>query len=96
MYDFDQHRLTLVPRSCYQINEDNMDVLHRQLKPLMDVMDRALMTYEIKMDASYALMPTITIDRIHIYLDGAEAITELALVVDVAMLQLKGGLRTRY
>jgi len=46
------------------------------------------------MDASYALMPTITIDRIHIYLDGAEAITQLALTVDVAMLRLKGGLRT--
>ena len=73
-----------------------MDVPYRQLKPLLDVMDRALMTYEIKMDASYALMPTITIDRIHIYLDGAEAITELALVVEPAMLQLKGGLRTRY
>ena len=94
-YDFDQHRLTLVPRSCYQINQDNMDVLHRQLKPLCDVMDRQLMTYEVKMDASYSLAPTITIDRIHIYLDGAEAITELALVVDTHMLQLKGGLRTR-
>ena len=93
-YDFDQHRLTLVPRSCYQITEDNMDVPYRQLKPLCDVMDRALMTYEVKMDASYALMPTITIDRIHIYLDGAEAITQLALTVDVAMLRLKGGLRT--
>ena len=94
-YDFDAHRLTLVPRSCYQITQDNMDVPYRQLKPLCDVMDRALMTYEIKMDASYALMPTITIDRIHIYLDGAEAITQLALLVDVAMLRLKGGLRTR-
>ena len=94
-YDFDQHRLTLVPRSCYQITDNSMDVMHRQLKPLLDVMDRQLMTYEVKMDASYELAPTITIDRIHIYLDGAEAITELALVVDVTMLQLKGGLRTR-
>ena len=93
-YDFDQHRLTLVPRSCYQITQDNMDVPYRQLKPLCDVMDRALMTYEIKMDASYALMPTITIDRIHIYLDGAEAITQLALIVEPEMLRLKGGLRT--
>ena len=93
-YDFDQHRLTLVPRSCYQIDKDSMDVMHRQLKPLMDTMDRQLMTYEIKMDASYTLAPTITIDRIHIYLDGAEAITELALTVDTHMLQLKGGLRT--
>ena len=94
-YDFDQHRLTLVPRSCYQVNRETMDIPYIQLKPLLTVMDQALMTYEIKMDASYDLMPTITIDRIHIYLDGAEAITELALVVDVAMLQLKGGLRTR-
>jgi len=93
-YDFDSHRLTLVPRSCYQINQDNMDVPYRQLKPLLDVMDRQLMTYEVKMDASYSLAPTITIDRIHIYLDGAEAITALALVVDTHMLQLKGGLRT--
>ena len=51
------------------------------------------MTYEIKMDASYDLMPTITIDRIHIYLDGAEAITQLALIVDVEMLRLKGQLK---
>ena len=94
-YDFDQHRLTLVPRSCYQINEDNMDVMHRQLKPLLDTMDRQLMTYEVKLDASYELAPTITIDRIHIYLDGAEAITELALIVEPDMLLLKGGLRTR-
>ena len=94
-YDFDQHRLTLVPRSCYQCDADSMDVPYRQLKPLLDTMDRQLMTYEVKMDASYTLAPTITIDRIHIYLDGAEAITELALVVDVTMLQLKGGLRTR-
>ena len=93
-YDFDQHRLTLVPRSCYQINSDNWDVPYRQLKPLCDVMDRALMTYEVKMDASYALMPTITIDRIHIYLDGAEAITQLALIVEPEMLRLKGALRT--
>ena len=93
-YDFDQHRLTLVPRSCYQITQDNMDVPYRQLKPLLDVMDRALMTYEVKMDASYDLMPTITIDRIHIYLDGAEAITQLALIVEPEMLRLKGGLRT--
>ena len=71
-----------------------MDVPYRQLKPLCDVMDRALMTYEVKMDASYALMPTITIDRIHIDLAGAEAITQLALIVDVEMLRLKGGLRT--
>ena len=71
-----------------------MDVPYRQLKPLLDVMDRALMTYEVKMDASYALMPTITIDRIHIYLDGAEAITQLALIVDVDVLRLRGGLRT--
>ena len=93
-YDFDQHRLTLVPRSCYQVNKETMDIPYIQLKPLLNCMDQALMTYEIKMDASYDLMPTITIDRIHIDLAGAEAITQLALIVDVAMLRLKGGLRT--
>ena len=92
-YDFDQHRLTLVPRSCYQVNKETMDIPYIQLKPLLNVMDQALMTYEIKMDASYDLMPTITIDRIHIYLDGAEAITQLALIVDVEMLRLKGQLK---
>lgn len=92
-YDFDQHRLTLVPRSCYQVNEDTMDVPYRQLKPLMHTMDSALMEYEIKLDASYGLAPTITIDRVHIYLDGAEAITQLALIVEPEMLLLKGGLR---
>ena len=70
-----------------------MDVPYRQLKPLCDVMDRALMTYEVKMDASYDLMPTITIDRIHIYLDGAEAITQLALMVEPDVLRLRGQLK---
>ena len=93
-YDFEQHRLTLVPRTCYCITDD-VDVPYIQLKPLMDVMDRALMQYDIRFDASYANAPTITIDRIHIYLDGAEAITQLALIVEPDALLLKGGLRTR-
>lgn len=92
-YDFDTHRLTLVPRTLYRIDEDTMDVPYRQLKPLLDVMDRHLMEYEIKLDASYGMAPTIHIDRIHIYLDGAEAITQLALIVEPEMLRLKGGLR---
>ena len=73
-----------------------MDVPYRQLKPLIDTMDRALMEYEIKLDASYGMAPVIHIDRIHIYLDGAEAITQLALIVEPAMLRLKGGLRQSY
>ena len=93
-YDFDQHRLTLVPRSCYQVEADSMDVPYRQLKPLISIMDSALMEYEIKLDASYRLAPAITIDRVHIYLDGAEAITQLALIVEPEALLLKGGLRT--
>ena len=93
-YDFDQHRLTLVPRTLYRVDEDNMDVPYRQLKPLLDVMDRALMQYEIKLDASYGMAPVIHIDRVHIYLDGAEAITQLALIVEPEMLRLRGGLRT--
>ena len=95
-YDFDTHRLTLVPRTLYRVDEDNMDVPYRQLKPLMDTMDRALMEYEIKLDASYGMAPVIHIDRIHIYLDGAEAITQLALIVEPQMLRLKGGLRQSY
>ena len=93
-YDFDQHRLTLVPRSCYNVDADSMDVPYIQLKPLISIMDSALMEYEIKLDASYRLAPTITIDRVHIYLDGAEAITQLALIVTPDALLLKGGLRT--
>ena len=94
-YDFDQHRLTLVPRTCYCITDD-VDQPYMQLKPLMTVMDNALMEYDIRFDASYANAPTITLDRIHIYLDGAEAITQLALLVDREHLILKGGLRTQY
>jgi len=94
-YDFDQHRLTLVPRSCYNVSSDTMDVPYLQLKPLITIMDSQLMEYDIRMDASYKLAPTITIDRVHIYLDGAEAITQLALVVEPEVLLLRGGLRTR-
>ena len=92
-YDFTQHRLTLVPRTCYQVTEDTMDVPYLQLKPLMDAMNTALIEYEIKLDASYSLAPQITIDRVHIYLDGAEAITQLALIVEPEALLLRGGLR---
>ena len=93
LYDFDAHRLTLVPRSCYQLDPDTMDQPYLQLKPLITIMDSALMEYEIRMDASYRLAPTITIDRVHIYLDGAEAITQLALIVEPEALLLRGGLR---
>ena len=58
-------------------------------------MDSQLMEYDIRMDCSYKLAPTITVDRVHIYLDGAEAITQLALIVEPEALLLKGGLRTR-
>ena len=92
-YDFDQHRLTLVPRSCYQLDAKTMDVPYLQLRPLITIMDSALMEYEIRMDASYRLAPRITIDRVHIYLDGAEAITQLALIVEPEALLLRGGLR---
>ena len=73
---------------------DDVDTPYRQLKPLITIMDSALMEYEIKLDASYRMAPTICIDRIHIYLDGAEAITQLALIVTPDALLLKGGLRT--
>ena len=92
-YDFDQHRLTLVPRSCYNVDATTMDVPYLQLRPLMSIMDGALMEYDIRFDASYKLAPTITINRVHIYLDGAEAITQLALIVEPEALLLKGGLR---
>lgn len=92
-YDFDAHRLTLVPRSCFHVDRDTMDIPYIQLRPLISIMDGALMEYEIKLDASYQLAPTITIDRVHIYLDGAEAITQLALVADPQVFRLKGGLR---
>ena len=93
-YDFDAHRLTLVPRSCFHVDSDSMDVPYLQLRPLMSIMDGALMEYDIRFDASYKLAPTITINRVHIYLDGAEAITQLALIVEPEALLLRGGLRT--
>ena len=92
-YDFDAHRLTLVPRSCYQLDAKTMDVPYLQLRPLITIMDSALMEYEIRMDASYRLAPRITIDSVHIYLDGAEAITQLSLIVEPEALLLRGGLR---
>ena len=92
-YDFDAHRLTLVPRSCYQLDAKTMDVPYLQLRPLITIMDSALMEYDIRMDCSYRLAPTITVDRVHIYLDGAEAITQLALIVEPEALLLRGGLR---
>ena len=93
-YDFEQHRLTLVPRSCYNVDSDTVDVPYRQLRPLMTIMDSAQMEYDIRFDCSYKLAPMITINRIHIHLDGAEAITQLALIADPEVFRLKGGLRT--
>ena len=94
-YDFEQHRLTLVPRSCYNVDHDTMDVPYLQLKPLISIMDSQLMEYDIRMDCSYKLAPTITVDRVHIYLDGAEAITHLAMVVPAEVLHLEGGMGRR-
>ena len=67
--------------------------MDEQMEPIMDAMTRHRIEHEIKMDASYRNRPSITIDRIHIYLDGAEAITQLALIVEPDTLLLRGGLR---
>ena len=92
-YDFDQHRLTLVPRSCFQLDARTIDIPYTQLKPLISIMEGAQMDYEIKLDASMRSEPRITIDRVHIYLDGAEAITQLALIAEPEVFRLRGGLR---
>ena len=94
-YDYDQHRLTLVPRSCFVCGSDDWGytTMDEQMEPIMDAMTRHRIEHEIKMDASYRNRPSITIDRIHIYLDGAEAITQLALIVEPEWLMLRGSLK---
>ena len=94
-YDYNSACLTLVPRTHYYIDSGEQDVLSRDLQPLCDVMDSALIEYAVQLDAVYHPQSQCTIVRsIHIQFDRPEAITELFLRVEREHLCLKGGLRT--
>ena len=94
-YDYETARLTLVPRTHYYIDSGEQDVLSRDLQPLCDVMDSALMEYDVQLDAVYHPQSQCTIvRRILIQFTRPEAITELMLRVEREHLCLRGGLRT--
>ena len=94
-YDYDQACLTLVPKTHYYIDSGEQDVLSRDLQPLCDVMDSALIEYDVQLDAVYHPQSQCTIvRRIVIQFVEPEAITDLFLRVERDHLCLKGGLRT--
>ena len=94
-YDYDSACLILVPRTHYYIDSGEQDVLSRDLQPLCDVMDSALIEYDISLDAVYNSASQCTIvRRILIQFTAPEAITELFLRVEREHLCLRGGLRT--
>ena len=95
MYDYDQACLILVPRTHYYIDSGEQDVLSRDLQPLCDVMDSALIEYDVQLDAVYHPQSQCTIvRRIVIQFVEPEAVTDLFLRVERDHLCLKGGLRT--
>ena len=95
MNDYDQACLTLVPRTHYYIDSGEQDVLSRDLQPLCDVMDSALIEYDVRLDAVYHPQSQCTIvRRIVIQFVEPEAVTDLFLRVERDHLCLKGGLRT--
>ena len=91
-YDFEQHRRTLVPRSAFRA-DDPHNCMYRQLKPVMTVMRTHHIEHHMTVTVTSSEAPVILITHIHIDFAEPEAITELALIVDADMLQLKGGLR---
>lgn len=102
-YDFEQHRLTLVPRTCWLLHSGHMEHMNLELSPITDALQRAHMEYEVKLAVTYCEPHVedqsrrwdLRIDRCHIYLDGAEAITHLAMVVPAEVLHLEGGMGRR-
>ena len=91
-YDFDTHRLTLVPRSAFRA-DDPHNCLYRQLKPVMTVMRTHHLEHHMCVTVSSTEAPVILITHIHIDFADATAITELALIAEPDMLVLEGGLR---
>ena len=96
-YDYDQACLILVPKTHYYIDSGEQDVLSRDIQPLCDVMDSALIEYDVTLDAVYHSQSQCTIvRRIVIQFTAPEAITDLFLRVEPEHLCLRGGLRTTY
>ena len=95
MYDYDSACLTMVPKTHYYIDSGEQDVLSRDIQPLCDIMDSALIEYDVRLDAVYHSHSQCTIVKsIHIHFDRPEAITDLFLRVERDHLCLRGGLRT--
>ena len=96
-YDYDQACLTLVPKTHYYIDSGEQDVLSRDIQPLCDVMDSALIEYDISLDAVYHSQSQCTIvRRVMVQFTEPEAVTDLFLRVEREHLCLRGGLRTTY
>ena len=94
-YNYATACLTLVPRTHYYIDSGEQDVLARDVQPLCDVMDSALIEYAVTLDAVYHSPSQCTIvRRIMIQFVAPEAITDLFLRVEREHLCLQGGLRT--
>ena len=99
-YDFDAHRLTLVPRTCWLLHSGHMEWMNQEISPITDSLQRSDQDYDVRLDVTYC-EPSLKdpsrrwdlrIDRVWLYLDGAEAITHLALTVDRDLLVLEGGM----
>ena len=96
-YDYDHGCLILVPRTHYFIDSGEQQDLIRDIQPLCEVMDSALIEYDVHLDAVYHSQSQCTIvRRIVIQFAAPEAITDLFLRVEPEHLCLKGGLRTTY
>ena len=67
----------------------------RDIQPLCEVMDSALIEYDIHLDAVYHSQSQCTIvRRVMVQFAQPEAVTDLFLRVEREHLCLKGGLRT--
>ena len=82
------------------LHSNQLDHMHRELDPIMKELQKAGIESECRLDVTYIAADLrdpsnrwdMRVDRVHIYLDGAEAITHLAMTVDADMLILEGGL----
>ena len=94
-YDYDSACLTLVPKTHYYIDSGEQQDLIRDIQPLCEVMDSALIEYDIHLDAVYHSQSQCTIvRRVMVQFTEPEAVTDLFLRVEREHLCLKGGLRT--
>ena len=95
-YDYDSACLILVPKTHYYIDSGEQQDLIRDIQPLCEVMDSALIEYDVHLDAVYHSQSQSTIvERILGQFSEPCAVTELFLRVEREHLCLEGGFRTR-